>query len=183
MKTVWIVAALLAGGTSASAQSVDISSCASIADDHARLACYDGLAASLHKNAPAAAQMAAPPSPSAAATPASPPQPVPSVASAPASRAATFGAETIRKVLTEEQKAAEVEELHAHVTAVQFSSNNRFTVTLDNGQVWRQLEADTSRARFRSSGGDTVVISKGALGSYNLVVEGRSVLFKVRRLQ
>jgi hypothetical protein len=180
MKTVWIFAALLAGGTTAGAQSVDISSCASIADDHARLACYDGLAASLHKKAPPAAQVVAPPLSAAAAA-----SPVPSspATSAPASRAATFGAETIRKVLTAEEEAAEVDEIHAHVAAVQFSPNNRFTVTLDNGQVWRQIEADTARARFRSSGGDAVIVSKGALGSYNLVVEGRSVLFKVRRLQ
>jgi hypothetical protein len=47
------------------------------------------------------------------------------------------------------------------------SSSELAIITLDNGQVWRQLEATDY---FPMTPGDTVLIKKGALGSYKLIV-------------
>lgn len=71
----------------------------------------------------------------------------------------------------------------AKVASVAFSGTGRFTVTLDNGQMWKQIDADTGTARFSKNGEDSVTISRGILGSYNLVVEGHAALFKVRRIR
>jgi len=55
---------------------------------------------------------------------------------------------------------------------------------LDNGQVWRQLDGD-STVVFDPAPGTTmkVTIEQGALGSYNLTIEGRRSLIKVSRLK
>ena len=52
---------------------------------------------------------------------------------------------------------------------------------LDNGQVWRQLDADNTNVRDPPL--DTkmkVTIEVGFLGSYNLTIDGRTGLIKVR---
>lgn len=166
--------------------SATISTCAGVSDDRARLSCYDGLAA----RAKAAVQMpaaksalppAAQPAPAPIATVTPPSAPVPP--SPPATKTDTFGAESIRKPDTPEARAQEVDEIKAKVVAVDFSPTHRFTVTLDNGQIWRQIEADSGKARFLKGGGDSVEISRGMLGSYNLVIEGANMLFKVRRIR
>jgi hypothetical protein len=57
-----------------------------------------------------------------------------------------------------------------------------FTVTLDNGQVWKQVNGDTTYAHWKKpAGGYQVRVSKGFLGSFNLQVQGEPGLFKVRR--
>jgi hypothetical protein len=97
-----------------------------------------------------------------------------------------FGAEALpqqRTASADPARPARLDELRANVTAVAFNPNGRFTVTLDNGQIWKQLDGDTGTARFKNKGSDVVTISRGLLGSYNLVVEGRSALFKVKRVQ
>jgi hypothetical protein len=76
-----------------------------------------------------------------------------------------------------------LEEITAEVTDVAINFYGRFIVTLDNGQMWRQTDSDTERARFSKSGKNKVVISRGLLGSYNLVIEGRTAMFKVKRIR
>lgn len=98
---------------------------------------------------------------------------------------ADFGAENIR---TQTANAAPdqprpLDEMQSGVVKVEYLANGRFVVTLANGQVWRQLDGDTGQARFKTKGGDVVTISRGLLGSYNLVVAGRAMLFKVHRLK
>lgn len=96
---------------------------------------------------------------------------------------ADFGAEALPQQRTASAEPAQLEELRANVTAVAYNPRGRFTVTLDNGQIWKQLDGDTGTARLKKKGGDIVTISRGVLGSYNLVVDGRSALFKVKRVQ
>jgi len=57
-----------------------------------------------------------------------------------------FGAETLKRP---EAVSEEPVFLTARVTGVGINAVQHFTVTLDNGQVWRQLESDTAVARFR----------------------------------
>ncbi|HZS70151.1 MAG TPA: hypothetical protein VFA72_23835 [Burkholderiales bacterium] len=55
---------------------------------------------------------------------------------------------------------------------------------LDNGQTWRQLEADGSTILEPAPGtAPKVTIDHGLLDSYNLTIEGRNGLIKVRRIQ
>ena len=100
---------------------------------------------------------------------------------------ADFGAEALPQQRTaaagEPAEPARLDEIRANVRAVAYNTNGRFTVTLANGQVWKQLDGDTGKARFKEKGGDVVTISRGVLASYNLVVEGRAALFKVKRIQ
>ena len=58
-----------------------------------------------------------------------------------------------------------------------------FTVTLANGQVWRELDGSPTphwhgpASRYQAS------IAKGALASYNLVIAGEGTTYKVQRIQ
>jgi len=64
-----------------------------------------------------------------------------------------------------------------------FDSNGFFTVVLDNGEVWRQIDGDTTMARwFRKPGFYVVTVTAGALGSSNLGVQGEGRSYKVRRV-
>lgn len=101
---------------------------------------------------------------------------------ATSNKPADFGAEHLPQTRTASAEPERLNEMRANVRAVAYNPNGKFTVTLDNGQVWRQLDADTGSARFKKTG-DVVIISRGVLGSYNLVVDGRNSLFKVKRLK
>ena len=64
-----------------------------------------------------------------------------------------------------------------------FNRYGIFTVTLANGQVWRQLAGDTDFARWTKPAASYAArITRGALGSFNLKVKGRSEAFKVEQV-
>jgi len=93
-----------------------------------------------------------------------------------------FGAERLPQQPNAAASAPEaVDSITAGVTEYSFNPLGRFVVFLDNGQIWRQLDADTGRAIFAS--GNMVTISRGAFGSYNLRLVGQNALFKVRRVK
>jgi hypothetical protein len=69
-------------------------------------------------------------------------------------------------------------------SAVMFDTHGFFTVTLANGEVWRQEQGDSSFANRRKAGPRTLVtIRQGALGSANLKFQGDDTVYKVRRLR
>ncbi|OJT95610.1 MAG: hypothetical protein BGN82_05150 [Alphaproteobacteria bacterium 65-7] len=69
------------------------------------------------------------------------------------------------------------------MTSYTFDRNGFFTVTLDNGEVWRQLTGDSSVARwFRKPQTYAVTVTDGLFGSHNLRVKGEPGMFKVRRV-
>ena len=146
--------------------------CVSIDDDRARLACYDeayGRTESTRASAPAAA-VGAPAAAMAAAT-AGPPAP------SPEQSRQNFGL-SAEKVLGPQGGPTEIE---AKVTAVQANEvTGRAVVTLDNGQVWQQLEA--TKATKRPRPGDQVVIREASLGSYLMVTPERGSA-RVRRVR
>lgn len=162
--------------------------CTGIADDHARLACYDSLAPRL-KDALA-----------------TPPVTLPGnrapnaeeqrswfgfdlgdlFGSAPAQQTtpATFGANTLPAThAKEEQAEAEVDSITARVGDVAYTPFGKFIVFLDNGQVWRQIEGDADHAIFPKSGKTTVTIRRGLIGSYNLTIGDSDRLYKVTRVK
>jgi hypothetical protein len=185
-----VLSALLpASGQAPSQQQQDaMAKCAAITDDHARLACYD---AASHQKSPAAVPPAALPG-----------NREPTVeeqkswfgfdlsglfggGSTVQSTPQQFGNEelpqTQQKVATAE---TEIGSISASVTKVTLSPFGRFTVFLDNGQVWRQIEGDVDRAMFRNPANENkVTIERGFIGSYNMTLNGSEKIYKVKRLQ
>lgn len=78
---------------------------------------------------------------------------------------------------------ATVIEARGHMVNYSYDGNRNFTVTLDNGQVWRQLDGDSSFSHWRRPAGSYLVtITNGAFGSHNLTVKDEPGVFKVKRL-
>ncbi len=72
----------------------------------------------------------------------------------------------------------------AQMASYSFDKLGWFTVTLGNGQVWRQVNGDTTYAHWKKPADSyRVRLSKGFLGSFNLQVDGEPGLFKVHRIQ
>ena len=66
------------------------------------------------------------------------------------------------------------------IEALDFDGQGAFVITLQNGQVWRQTDAEVgAKVRFRI--GTTVTIKPGALSSYNLQAGDNNHIYKVQR--
>ncbi|MDR3526570.1 MAG: hypothetical protein P4L57_04760 [Rhizomicrobium sp.] len=89
-----------------------------------------------------------------------------------------FGGEALKRP---EAVSQEPEFVSAHAARVAINAIQHFTVSLDNGQVWRQLDSDTEVAHFRE--GAAVRIKRGFLDSYSLSVEGTFGSYKVKRIK
>jgi hypothetical protein len=143
---------------SAAAAPADFLACAPEKDDTRRLACFDAVV-TLAMAQPAAS-LAAPPPPETAPT--------------PLSKEERFG---LRGDLKEEKakqapELAEIQELKAQVTRVAAKPHGELVLTLDNGQVWYEIQTSSG---IRVKTGDTVTIKAGALGSFSLIApNGRS---------
>jgi hypothetical protein len=189
------VAAFLCLPVAALADSRDVllealGKCAAIADDKGRLACYDALTPRV-KDA-----LATPPATLAHAptkeeqenwfgfdfgslfnSDGSPNQTTPE----------QFGSEQIAPAPAqpgEPPKAEEVESIAAGVTEYSFTPFGKAIVFLDNGQIWRQIEGDSGQAHFQRVATDNkVVISRGALGSYNMQINDSEHIYKVKRVK
>ena len=95
---------------------------------------------------------------------------------------AGFGAEDL--VVQDADK--QLKELRAIATEITKDRRGKFVITLDNGQIWRQLSSDTKTLRVRKNkGGDghDVILKKRSLGAYTLrlTTAKRSIL--VRRIK
>lgn len=134
----------------------DLQACRSLGDA-ARLACFDRVLAH-HDSASA-------------------PSARPAVAAKPN---ADFGSERLQK---DDATPQQRESMTAKVAQVHWNPFKHFSITLDNGQVWRQLDADTDTAVGRLNPAATVKITRGFLGSYSLAVEGEWGLYKVKRVK
>lgn len=129
--------------------------CGAIADASARLACYD--AARDQSKATHWPEFNAPPTQAL-------PSPAPQAAAHPPSSPANG-------------------KLTVAVAHYSLSPRGRFTVVLDNGEVWRQLDSDDGVAQFRQRGRNVVQISKGFWGSYDLRLNAANIVYKVARIR
>jgi hypothetical protein len=133
-----------------------IAECISTHDPQERLACYDGVQAHASPDSsdagPAAAERPAAPTSSTQGPFALPGKPA---------------------------REPEPERLVARIVEVDEGPRGRTYLTLDNGQIWRELS--DNRVRFES--GDEVELRPGILGSVNLRIEGTSGYVKVRRVE
>ena len=151
-----------------------LESCSAERDDALRLACYDREVAQLVTTA---RKQAAPTDVSTnAKAPESTPENRPATAE---DNFGVYGSEVARKRGAEESKAGtELKRLTAAVTAISQRPRGELVVTLDNGQVWLQKK---TQSYFPIRIGDEATITSGALGSFYLVVSGRST--QVTRIQ
>lgn len=78
----------------------------------------------------------------------------------------------------------EITEISATVVEFAKTQRGRAIFVLDNGQIWRQLDADSTELPYPSAGTTMkVTIEKGWVGSYNLTIAGRNGLIKVSRMK
>jgi hypothetical protein len=163
--------------------------CASVADDKARLACYDAVSPRVKE------AIAAPP----AALPGNRPPTKDEQSSwfgfnlsglfgsSPEQQTTPqqFGQEKTPDIHVKEDAAAqEIDSITAGVTNYAFTPFGKFIVFLDNGQVWQQIEGDAEHANFHKNPKDNkVTIERGFIGSYNLKVNDSDKVFKVTRMK
>ena len=107
---------------------------------------------------------------SAHAAPVAPAAPVSAAPQAPAvaserARAEQFGQEELPQA-ARPAKHQEEESLSSRITALNAVGANKYLISLENGQVWRQKESDHVATFYHV--GDDVRIEKGMLGSYRL---------------
>jgi hypothetical protein len=149
--------------------------CRSLTDAAARLACFDREAAALASAPavlvapaplPAPAPGAAPTAPATAATPGTTPAAAPSRPAAVLDAQQSFGLNGSAIAANEEASGArppKVSKIEARIVGLALTANGRTLFTLDNAQVWQQLESNGDvLARL----GDAAAISRGLLGSY-----------------
>jgi hypothetical protein len=142
--------------------------CTAEKNDARRLECYDQ-AMSVRKQAPAVAPaVAAAAAPEAKAAAAEPKAAAPAVAGASPDAEAKFGyrGAIARQELDEQaQRESGGDRIEAGVVEVARRARGELVLTLDNGQVWAQKAADSSRVKV----GDRVTIKKASFGSFLLV--------------
>ncbi len=155
-----------------------ITDCREINSAVARLDCYDRAVDAQQGLADEpAAELVAPvaAAKSTAAPPAASPQ-----ASAEMSPEALFGknVEEVQKTVQEATGTKDIDRLEAFVSKVRSSASGKAIITLDNGQVWTQVDS----SRLRLSGYDRVVIRKASLGSFMLTKVGSKTTMRVKRI-
>lgn len=155
--------------------------CRRIAASSERLACFDRESATLAPAANSASAVnSAPAANSGNSARAAAEHATPRPATAPTAPAAArlspqqaFGMAPLQ-VLAREQAATRapppLDRLAAHIIALGTAADGREIFTLDNDQVWSQLEPDADLGARR---GDAVTISRGWLGSYWLSLKSR----------
>jgi len=70
-------------------------------------------------------------------------------------------------------------QLKANIASAVRNHRDLAILTLDNGQVWREIK----KSRFRYQANMTVLITEGVMGSTNLQAEGMKKFVKVKRLK
>lgn len=144
--------------------------CDSLADNKAWLDCHDAASAQLRAAIQAPLGGGARPSGNRSVSGAALPQ--------------QLGQEYLPPARINPTARGRADRLTAKVSTFTFSSTGYFTVELDNGQVWRQVDGDTNYARFRTPVSRNLVnIEHGFLGSYNLHIRGKGQGYKVRRIR
>ena len=132
--------------------------CNNLADDREWLNCYYGAAQ------PVRAQLGLSPAPQVR------------------TQAATAGSGATVPPLPAAAVPHSVDPRWSRMTSYSFNRYGIFTVTLANGQVWRQLSGDTDFAHWtKPAASYTARVTRGALGSLNLKVKGQSNAFKVEQ--
>ncbi|MCI5045225.1 MAG: hypothetical protein MRY72_11055 [Aquisalinus sp.] len=172
----------LGGNVLAAEAPKTISDCVEIADNDDRLACFDELAREPNSNPTLSSTI----TPERAETPAQ-------------KERRLFGLRMPQRPQTEENYGLrqpsqpalkEVSTITASVLNVTFSKANptrdkiASSITLDNGQVWQQVDGDRRYLRKLRDGVQyTAIIERAALGSYRMKIEPMGQIIRVRRIK
>jgi hypothetical protein len=150
----------------------DLQRCRALADDRARLACYDALAVAsappaVASPAPAMPATPTPPVPSAAGALATAP-PAPAASPRPASGEADFG-----------RASGSVSQVESRIAGVFEGWDRQTRLRLANGQVWQVIDGSQAALALR----DPVVrVRRAAMGSFLMEFEGTNRTVRVRRV-
>ncbi len=172
-----ILACLLPGAAAfADALQDELRVCRGLTDDDARLICYDAAVdrsrnSGYSRPVPAKAAAPAPAEPAAA--------PVATGAAAELSQEDLFGktGDEVQRTVQEATGSEQMDSLHATVTKLQRYGYDKVLITLDNGQVWKQVDSSSLRLRV----GDAIDIERASLGSFMLRKKGSKRSMRVAR--
>jgi len=169
---------------------VDVGACVELDSPEERFACYERSVEAARRGQGDSEPASAEPSRSAGAS-VSVSRPPAAVGASPSSRAANEAAVVEREIPlraesdfgmrpARQREETERQELRSTIAALRETVPNTFLITLENGQVWRQMEAK----RYRLEIGDSVrVYPSRSGGSYRLSVEGINGFIQVERVR
>lgn len=166
MKASLLLVCLVCAPTCLTAESLaGVLACRAITDSAARLACFDRETAVL-ASAPALSSAAAPAASAAAITPENNAAPAIAPAAPVLDAQQSFGLSGSAIAANEEAvgaRPAKLTKIEGRIVTLALTGNGRTLFTLDNRQVWRQIESDGD---MLAKLGDSATISHGLLGSY-----------------
>lgn len=181
MRLIWLTPLLIAAPVAAQPLPATLVSCAAIAVDAERLACYDRTVAGLSAEARAISERRATETARLAAEKARADAlaaEARAVAEAEAKRA-NFGAEGLPATIRPSDPDA-IDEIETTLTEVLTNRAGQSTYLLGNGQLWRQIDGDST---FNIRNGEPVRIVRAAMGSYRLQFLRAKRFVSVRRLR
>jgi len=149
-----VTLSLLSLTTQAEAQNKTLAQCAAIEDSLARLVCFDDLAKQPVTPVSEKAEAAI-------AVPATKTEVVTAPVASVAEKAADFGAEHLKKSVVADEENSQIV---FTVAKLKQDPYGKWRFTFKNGQQWKQIDSD----RFRVKVGDSVLLSKGVMGSVYL---------------
>jgi hypothetical protein len=96
------------------------------------------------------------------------------------SQEALFGKNMVevKKSVQEATGSNEIDQIQATVTRLRSSATRKAIITLDNDQVWTQID----NSRLRLSVDDKVTIRRASMGSFLLYKSGRKSSMRVKRI-
>jgi len=144
----------------------ELLNCKNMADDSNRLACFDQIVTGID-SVTVAAVVDAEPEP---------------VLTAEESFGSEDLASTQKKLRKEREK---VKSITSSVIEIARNGNRKYVIILENGQIWRQLMADTNSLRVPSSSTQemTAEIKRRKLGGHSLYLNGERRSIKVERIK
>lgn len=94
-----------------------------------------------------------------------------------------FGVEDVPE-LRRAKEEERLSEFAAKAISIDYGPGGRVTLTLDNGQVWRQLDSDSTYVPgVKKERAYAVTLKRAALGSYRARVEELDKSIRVRRIK
>lgn len=94
-----------------------------------------------------------------------------------------FGASQVAARTTSRATETPSQSLDARITGVSVVPYQRLELTLDNGQVWRQIAGDSQRINERHADDNTVSIRETRLGGYQMRLNEISRTIRVERIR
>ena len=107
----------------------------------------------------------------------------PEEASEDTPRSVDLGAEQVTARESRGRSSEPTPRMNAEVRGVDVIPYRRLQVTLDNGQVWRQIRGDTQRINERRAGEQTVEIWESNLGGYRMRLNEMERTIRVERIR